>query len=131
MTTSAVDSVPRIVLRAEGAAILIVATILYAKAGGSWWLFALLFLAPDVSLLGYLGGAGIGATVYNAAHTLIGPLLLAALGWALPAYTLLPLALIWLAHIGFDRLLGYGLKYAAGFNFTHLGGIGRSRTPTS
>jgi hypothetical protein len=33
-------------------------------------------------------------------------------------------ALIWLAHIGFDRALGYGLKYKAGFGFTHLGRIG-------
>ncbi|MCS4316879.1 hypothetical protein M2407_001178 [Serratia sp. BIGb0234] len=34
-------------------------------------------------------------------------------------------ALIWGAHIGFDRALGYGLKYASGFADTHLGGLGR------
>jgi hypothetical protein len=124
---SAVDGVPRIVLRAEGAALLIVAVILYARIGEAWWLFAILFLAPDVSLLGYLGGSRTGAITYNAAHTLVGPLLLASAGLLLPAFILVPLALIWTAHIGFDRLLGYGLKYAAGFGFTHLGRVGRGQ----
>ena len=126
MTSSAVNGVPRIVLRAEGAALLIVAASLYAKVGGSWWLFAGLFLAPDLSFLGYLGGARAGAIVYNAAHTLVGPLLFATAGLLLPANVLIPLALIWAAHIGFDRLLGYGLKYAEGFGFTHLGRVGRA-----
>ena len=126
MTSSAVNGVPRIVLRADGAALLIVAASLYAKVGGSWWLFAGLFLAPDLSFLGYLGGARAGAIVYNAAHTLVGPLLFATAGLLLPANVLIPLALIWAAHIGFDRLLGYGLKYAEGFGFTHLGRVGRA-----
>lgn len=123
---SGVSGVPRIVLRAEGAALLLIAVALYARVGGSWWLFAILFLAPDLSCLGYFGGARIGAITYNAAHTLVGPLLLASAGILLPLQVLIPLALIWVAHIGFDRLLGYGLKYAAGFGFTHLGQIGRA-----
>ena len=126
MTPSAVGGVPRILLCAEGAALLIVAVILYARVGDSWWSFAILFLAPDVSFLGYLGGARTGAIVYNAAHTLVGPLLLAGAGLVLSVDILVALALIWVAHIGFDRLLGYGLKYAAGFGFTHLGRIGRT-----
>jgi hypothetical protein len=125
-TATAVTGTPRIVLRLEGAALLAVATLLYAKVGESWWLFAILFLAPDLGLLGYLGGARIGAIIYNAAHTLVGPLLLAAAGLLLPAYILVQLALIWIAHIGFDRLVGYGLKYADGFVFTHLGRVGRA-----
>ena len=119
------SGVPRILLRAEGAVLLIVAVILYARLGESWWLFAILFLAPDLTFLGYLGGARIGAIAYNAAHSLIGPLLLAGAGLSLPASILVSLALIWIAHIGFDRMLGYGLKYATGFGFTHLGRIGR------
>ncbi len=126
MMPSGVSGVPRIVLRAEGAAALLVAVVLYARLGESWWLFAILFLAPDLSFLGYLGGARTGAIVYNAAHTLVGPLLLATAGLLLPAHVLFTFALIWVAHIGFDRLLGYGLKYAAGFGFTHLGPIGRA-----
>jgi len=125
---SAIEGAPRIVLRAEGAALLIIAAILYARVGESWWLFSSLFLAPDLSLLGYLGGARTGAVIYNAAHTLVGPILVAVAGLLLPAFILVPLALIWTAHIGFDRLLGYGLKYAAGFGFTHLGRVGRDQS---
>jgi len=124
-TTSSVGGVPRLVLRAEGAAVLVVAGILYGKAGGSWWLFAILFLAPDLSFLGYLGGSRTGAIAYNAAHTLVAPMVFAVAGLLLPGTVLIPLALIWTAHIGFDRMLGYGLKYGAGFGYTHLGRIGR------
>jgi hypothetical protein len=123
---TAVSGIPRALLRVEGAAILALATLLYWKVGLSWWLFLVLFLAPDLSFLGYLAGPRTGAIVYNAAHTLIGPLLLAAAGMLLPAFVLVPLSVIWVAHIGFDRMLGYGLKYADGFGFTHLGRIGRA-----
>ena len=123
---SGVSGTPRILLRAEGAAIFALSILLYAKVGPSWWLFAILFLAPDLSFLGYLAGARAGAIVYNAMHTLLGPLALAAAGMLLPAFILIPLALIWTAHIGFDRMLGYGLKYSAGFGYTHLGRIGRA-----
>lgn len=123
---SAVSGMPRILLRAEGAALLLGAVFLYARLGEAWWLFAVLFLAPDLSFFGYLGGARSGAIVYNAAHTLIGPVVLAGAGLPLSNRIFVPLALIWTAHIGFDRLLGYGLKYAAGFGFTHLGQVGRA-----
>ena len=123
--TSHVTGVPRVVLRAEGAALLAAATFIYWQTGAAWWLFAALFFAPDLSFLGYVGGPRVGAIVYNAAHTLIGPLVLALAGLLLPAPTLTAIALIWIAHIGFDRLLGYGLKYGAGFGYTHLGPIGR------
>lgn len=123
---SGVSGTPRILLRAEGAAIFAVAILLYTKVGLSWWLFALLFLTPDLSFLGYLAGSRSGAIVYNAAHTLLGPMAMAAAGLLLPAFILIPLALIWTAHIGFDRMLGYGLKYGAGFSYTHLGRIGRA-----
>lgn len=112
-------------MRAEGAALLGIAALLYAQTGQSWWLFAVLFLAPDLSFAGYLGGPKAGAFVYNGAHTLIGPAALGLAGLLLPNALFIALALIWAAHIGFDRMLGYGLKYAAGFGFTHLGRIGR------
>lgn len=126
MMPSAVSGVPRIVLRTEGTTLLLTAVILYARTDDSWWLFAILFLAPDISFLGYLGGPRIGAIAYNAAHTLVGPLLLATAGMLLPVHILIPLALIWVGHIGFDRLLGYGLKYEAGFDYTHLGRLRRT-----
>jgi len=84
-----------------------------------------LFLAPDVSFLAYLGGPRTGSIGYNLAHTLVAPCLLGAAGLHWPAPHLLGLALIWAAHIGFDRFLGYGLKYGEGFGYTHLGRVGR------
>jgi len=124
--TGSIEGAPRLVLRAEGAALLVTATLLYARTGESWWLFALLFLAPDLSFFAYLGGPKAGAIVYNCAHTLIAPAVLGIAGLLLPNTLIIALALIWAAHIGFDRMLGYGLKYAAGFAFTHLGRIGRN-----
>lgn len=92
----------------------------YALLGASWWTFALLFLVPDLSLLGYLGGARVGAVIYNAAHTTLGPLVLAAVGLGVGGTSVPSLAAIWLAHIGIDRAVGYGLKYASNFKHTHL-----------
>ena len=111
----------RLILHAEGAALLAAATAGYGWAGADWGIFALLFLAPDVFMLGYLRGPRIGAAVYNIGHTTVlpGALLLGGLAAAMPLAT--AVALIWLAHIGFDRMLGYGLKRATGFRDTHLG----------
>ena len=100
-------------------------TLLYGVWGGSWWIFFVLFLAPDLSFAGYLGGPRWGAIVYNAAHSTLAPMALMVAGFGLAAPLLQSLATIWLAHIGFDRALGYGLKYPAGFGFTHLGRIGK------
>jgi hypothetical protein len=88
---------------------------------GHWSLYAWLFLSPDLSLAFYLAGPKAGAAAYNALHSSIGPLLLGLAGLTLGAAALGPIALIWLAHIGFDRAAGFGLKYASAFGETHLG----------
>ena len=80
-----------------------------------------MFLVPDVSMLGYLVGPRVGAGSYNAGHSYVGPALVALLGVSLYVHVLLLGACIWAAHVGFDRMLGYGLKYATGFGDTHLG----------
>jgi hypothetical protein len=123
--TGAVQGPVRIWLRAEGVALLLAAVSWYAAAGHAWSTFALVFLAPDVSFVGYLAGPRVGAVVYNVAHALVLPLVMAALG-AAGRPELLPVAAIWIAHIGFDRMLGYGLKYTTAFGDTHLGRIGRA-----
>lgn len=123
----AATGAPLILLRLEGAATLAAASIAYAALHGGWALFAALFLVPDLSMLGYLAGRRVGAACYNAGHSIIAPALLAGLGAALSAHALLPLACIWLAHVGFDRLLGYGLKYGTSFGDTHLGRRGGSQ----
>lgn len=118
------DSV-RTLLRLEALALLLAALALYARVAGDWWLFAKLFLIPDVSFAAYLFGSRAGAIGYNAAHSTTGPLALGTAALALDQPMALAVALIWLAHVGFDRALGYGLKYASGFSDTHLGRIGR------
>jgi hypothetical protein len=117
-------------LRAEGLAALAAACALYAGTGRGWGLFALLFLAPDLSFVGYLTGRRVGAAAYNALHSYVGPLALGLVGHAVRQPALLPFAYVWAAHIGFDRLVGYGLKYPSAFGDTHLGRTGpRRRAP--
>jgi hypothetical protein len=117
----------RAMLRIEGVLELTVALALYAHIGGSWWTFGLLFLVPDLALLGYAIDARTGAAAYNTTHSYVGPALTAIAGLTL-APAALPFALIWAAHIAFDRMLGYGLKSRAGFGYTHLGLVGHART---
>jgi hypothetical protein len=115
----------RAILRLEGAAALAAAIALYAHAGFSWPLFAVLLLAPDLAMLPYLIGPRAGAAAYNLAHTYALALPLALAGFFLASPIALALGLIWIAHIGMDRMLGYGLKHASGFRDTHLGRIGK------
>ena len=111
---------PRPLLHLEGAAVFILSLFAYHWNHGSWPVFALLFLVPDVSMLGYLANTRIGAITYNAVHTYIGPLALAGYSFAYLRQSMLSLSFIWIAHIGFDRMLGYGLKYPTQFKDTHL-----------
>ena len=124
----AVRSGPLVLLRLEGAAIFGVLTAAYACSGHSWWLFAALFFLPDLSMLAYLADARVGAAAYNTVHSSVGPVMAGA-GGLLLAYPLAPwLAAVWAAHIGFDRMLGFGLKYASGFEDTHLGSLNKGRS---
>ncbi len=116
----------RAVLRLEGAAVLVAAVALHAHAGFSWIALVVLFLAPDLSMLAYLVGPRAGALFYNLVHTYALALPLALAGFAFGSPVASALALILIAHIGFDRMLGYGLKYASGFSDTHLSRIGRA-----
>ena len=120
----AVEGMPRLLLRIEGAALALAALYAYHRIGASWWLFAALILVPDVSFAGYLLNTRIGAIAYNTMHVTLGPLILAALGVLLPSFDLIAVALIWAVHVGVDRAFGYGLKYGANFGLTHLGRIG-------
>ena len=110
-------------LRIEGVAALVIAVLIFARLEYSWALFAILFLAPDVSFAGYLAGPRAGAAAYNLLHSHAGPLLLGIV--LLSTGHSLAVPLIWVAHVGFDRALGYGLKYPTAFSHTHLGRIGR------
>jgi hypothetical protein len=115
----------RLLLRIEGAAAFAAALALYAHGDFSWLLFAALFLAPDLTMLAYLSGPRVGAAAYNAVHVYVLPLTLLLAGFIAGLPAAMAGALIWIAHIGLDRALGYGLKYATGFGDTHLSRIGR------
>ena len=123
--SSATTGAVRLVLRLEELCVLIASLVAYSKFGLGWSTFALFFLTPDVSFLGYLAGPKIGAISYNLAHSYIGAIVCLMVGFLLPEPTILGAGIIWCAHIGFDRALGYGLKYSLGFRFTHLGHIGQ------
>ncbi|NNK15332.1 MAG: DUF4260 domain-containing protein [Sulfitobacter sp.] len=110
-------------LRAEGLAIGIATLLCFEYLDGSWMLFALLILSPDVLMLGYLGGQRLGAFLYNVGHSYIGPIMMGGTAFLLGNLVIGQLALIWIAHIGLDRAVGYGLKYRSGFKETHLGRV--------
>jgi hypothetical protein len=114
-----------ILLRLEGAAALVGGILLYQQTAADWIPFIVLLLLPDVSILGYLRGPALGAVIYNVVHTwaLSGALL--GLGFFLQSPIVFGAGAALLAHIGADRLLGYGLKYPTSFQDTHLGRIGR------
>lgn len=115
----------RLLRRLEGFAVFAAALVSYALARSSWPVFVLFFLAPDLAMLAYLGGPRVGAMGYNLAHTYALPLALAIFGFVGGAPGALASGLIWIAHIGFDRMLGFGLKYPTGFGDTHLGPLHR------
>lgn len=111
---------PRLLLRLEGLVLFACALALYVREDYSILALVLLFLAPDLSFLGLAGGPRVGAVAYDAAHTYAGPILLASVAAIVEWDAGLMLGLIWLAHIGIDRALGYGLRYPDAFRDTHL-----------
>ena len=126
-TTGSATGGCRILLRLEGLTLFVGMTLLYAVWGGSWWVYLILFLVPDISIAAYLSGPKFGAMIYNAMHSYMAPMVLMVTGFGMAAPLVLSIAIIWLAHIGIDRAFGFGLKYSAGFGFTHLGRIGKDK----
>ncbi len=112
------------ILRSEGLVFFLGAAWAYSFVGASWIMFALLLLVPDVFMIGYAKNSKIGALVYNIGHTYITPFLILCLFLLLHKPILVPIAIIWIAHIGMDRMLGFGLKLDTDFKDTHLGRIG-------
>ncbi|WP_413439044.1 DUF4260 domain-containing protein [Sulfuriferula sp. GW1] len=116
---------PNVLLRLEGGAVFALALAVYWQQSFSWPLFWSTILIPDLAMLGYLVNAQFGARAYNLTHSKLLPGLLGIFAISTGNALCMALALIWFVHIGIDRLLGYGLKYADGFKLTHLGIIGR------
>jgi len=119
-----VTGAPRLWLRLEAATLLAASLIAYSTTHRSWWLVPLVLLLPDLVVVGYLSSTRLGAIAYNAAHSTPVPAAVIAFGWWQGNHLVLAIGLIWLAHIGLDRTLGYGLKYDDHFQHTHLGRMG-------
>lgn len=113
-------SIPNMLLRLEGLTMFIGMIVLYAYWGFSWWAFVLCLLVPDIAIAAYLINKEVGAVTYNLAHSYIVPLILALACFVLDVPLGLQIGIIWLAHIGMDRSVGYGLKYTTQFKDTHL-----------
>lgn len=111
---------PRTILRFEALGVMAAACALYHFQGYSWQTFAIFFLVPDISMIGYAFGKRFGAALYNVGHSYLIPAAIGATGLALQNELAMTAAIIWVAHIGFDRALGYGLKYPDAFKHTHL-----------
>ena len=111
--------------RVEMLALFITATVLYFWLHFAWWLFATLLFSFDISMVGYFVNKRTGAILYNSGHALLLPLVIVLFSTIYGHAILLAFGLIWLAHIGLDRGLGYGLKMTSSFSETHLGKIGK------
>ena len=107
-------------LHIEGFAVLVLSLYFYGYSQFSWVLFFILLLAPDISMLGYLLNNKVGAMLYNLFHTYSLSFGTVICGSVLSNSTVLAIGLIWSAHIGMDRMIGYGLKYPTKFKDTHL-----------
>jgi hypothetical protein len=118
---------PRRLLQLEGAILLAGALTAYTTTHEPWWLIPLTLLFPDLFAIGYLAGTRVGANLYNLVHTTALPAAVIAFAWSQHTPLAGALGLIWLAHIGMDRLLGYGLKYDDHFQHTHLSQPRRAR----
>ena len=114
--------------RAEGALVFLGALAILTQDWQPlvWWAALIVFFAPDLSFLAYLAGPRVGAAVYNAVHLYGFGLIVMALGALTDQPLITALGFLWLAHAGFDRMFGYGLKLSTGFQDTHLGRIGRN-----
>lgn len=110
----------KILLHIEGLAVLLLSLYLYESNEFSWILFLVLLFVPDVSMVGYLINQKVGALIYNLFHTYIIAIIVVFIGLFFTNQTTLAIGLIWTAHIGMDRMLGYGLKYPTHFKDTHL-----------
>ena len=123
-----VNGMPLFLLRLEGFVYFVAGLYLFGHCQKSWWMFAALFFAPDVGMLGYLLGPRVGAVCYNIVHVEIVPIVLGIGSLMVNNSFLFAFATIWFCHIGFDRMLGFGLKYTRGFGYTHLGVMRRKKS---
>lgn len=114
---------PKALLRIEGAVLFAASIAVFAAQGQQWWIYPALLLVPDIFMLGYLRDTKLGSIIYNLGHSYPAAALVAGLGFISGSSITIALGAIWFGHIGWDRMLGYGLKYGTSFKHTHLGDL--------
>ncbi|MGY2134691.1 DUF4260 domain-containing protein [Hymenobacter sp. HD11105] len=117
-------------LKLEELAEAILAVVIFSQLPYAWWWLPTLFLLPDLGMLGYLIGPRAGAFSYNLLHHKALAVAAGVAGWWLSLPMLLLAGSVLLFHAAFDRLMGYGLKYATSFQHTHLGYVGKAGLPS-
>jgi hypothetical protein len=115
-------------LKTEELAQMLLAVVVFAHLPFAWWVLPATFLLPDLSMLGYLAGPHVGAASYNTLHHKGLAIAVGVAGWLLGQPVLMLAGTVLLFHSAFDRMLGYGLKHATGFQDTHLGRVGKATT---
>ena len=108
------------IVRIENGCAFAISFYIYMLLDFPIWLFFVLLLVPDITMIGYVINKEIGAVVYNFGHSLISPLVILLSYFYFSKDYLLMISIIWIAHIFMDRLLGFGLKYGDSFNKTHI-----------
>lgn len=118
----------RNLIKIEELFLFLLSIYLFIQLDYAWWWYALLFLAPDLGMIGYLMTPQVGAQTYNLLHhkAIAVALFLIGAGLSIPPLQLA--GVIILGHSSADRVLGYGLKYPDAFQHTHLGWIGKGNT---
>ena len=115
------------IIAIEEMAMFLLAIFAFSKLSFHWWVFPVLLLVPDLSMLGYLAGPKVGAWFYNIVHHKAIAILIFMIGFYYQSSVLQLAGIILFAHSCMDRALGYGLKYSDAFNHTHLGLIGKNK----
>ncbi len=110
----------RLLTRLEGLAILTASLYFYTIVNGNWILFIILLLAPDLSMIGYLKNKQIGALSYNIIHNFFSAFVVITIGFFANQTLIQQFGIILLAHVGMDRVFGFGLKYKEDFKSTHI-----------
>jgi len=114
-------------IKIEEAAMLAASIVVFSETAYVWWIYPLWFLAPDLSMLGYIISNKIGAVAYNIFHHKGIAIILLIVGHLASLQFATLAGSILLGHSSFDRILGYGLKYYDSFHHTHLGMIGKEK----
>ena len=115
----------KLALKLEELALFLLSLYALYTMHAQWWIFLLLFIGPDISMLGYSAGNTIGAISYNLFHHKGVAVVFFIAGWVLENWGLQITGIVLFGHSSMDRMFGYGLKFFEGFKFTHLEKIGK------